>query len=176
MRQVAFCFFLAALVAPAQQPPARTLLVARQESVGFHYEVSSTCIYVLPDGRYHLERLINPPDRNSEVRVFEERLSPAELQELREILDTPGFRELTSQLGGARPPRTNVEKVAAEVWREPDPQVFNFRDFEDPQPFKGPLKPFLAWLKAMEKRKGGQLKGAVPNGCLPPAAPAETGS
>ncbi len=178
MRQVAFCVLLAALVTAAQQPPPapRTLLVAHQDSIGLRREVTSTCIYVLPDGRYHLERLFNPPDRDSEIHIYEDRLSAEDLQVLRTILDAPEFRQLNSLPGGVRPPHSQVEKLAVEVWREPEPQAFDFRNLEDPQPFKGPLKPFLSWLKSMERRKSGQLKDPIPNGCMPPAAPAQTAS
>lgn len=136
--------------------------------VGFR----KTCLIVSPNGEYHREERQQvsaggraqfewePPE------VFEAKLTQADVDALRAILETPEFSSMNGVVGdsgslrhklvfdpqGAVRPHEDIEIVTIAVARSNAPQLFELADIRAARQ-QEPVREFLEWVKGTERRQ-----------------------
>ena len=136
--------------------------------------VSTTCIAVFPDGRFHLEQRSDLPE--SKPQVYEDSLADNDLKSLRTIIDDPELKDLkgidTNNVIVRQ--REHGEVVWARISRGENTQslLFNSQTGSSEQSSKAlptPLSALVGWsdatAKTLNRRKIHPLKNAKP----PPA-------
>jgi len=136
--------------------------------------VSTTCIAVFPDGRFHLEQREDWP--GSKPQIYEDSLSDSDFKSLRAIIDDPGLRDLTGIDTGEVAFRQGErgEIVWALITRGENIQklLFNSQTGTPGQHSKmlpKPLSALVEWsdatAKTLDSRKVHSLKNAKPVMC-----------
>jgi hypothetical protein len=133
-------------------------------NVGLNHD----CVLVYPDGKYRVEHSYQRSDGGDpEIKVYIDTLPEADLKALQAALDDGKFQEITTP-----PPKGGIVKdmdsLSVRVPRPPRLQDINFVDSHERKPFDKALKPFLASLKSIEKRKVPLARDEKPNDCASP--------
>jgi hypothetical protein len=165
-----------------QQTPTgpRTLLQLAYLRAELPSSRSSTCIAVLPDGRFHLEKRWRETSAfGSGLQVFEGTLSDERLRTLEQILATDDLKKVRAA-DRLIPLDTEVEFIQTAVPRAEGLQYFSLVAREslpeqEPRPWPDAVKPLIQWLhitsKEIEKQRALLLKKAKAGNCGLPNAP-----
>lgn len=171
---------LAQTVAPtAESPLIQTAHIVGDPNDGF----SVSCVIVYSDGRYHRERRKqisesgHAQDRWESPKVFESHLETAEIDRLRAIVETPGFRSVKGTVGNTRNvtsmllfsplsvvPHESIEIRTISVAHPTDPQVFEVTETHLAER-QEPLRELLHWIKDTESHQAAQLPASAANSC-----------
>jgi hypothetical protein len=130
--------------------------------------MTRTCVAVLPDGRYRMERSFqNSSGGDPSTKVFVDKLSPEELKALEAILENDELQKIKTEPthGGII---KDMDMLSLSVPREHTMQNIEFTTAAQRKPYEKALKPFLNSLKAIEKRKVQPSKTETPNSCEVP--------
>jgi hypothetical protein len=177
--RAAMCFILIALATPFRllaQTPSESQFLVRLKYIksDLPTSVSTTCIAVFPDGRFHLEQRSDLPE--SKPQVYEDSLPDNDLRSLRTIIDDPELRDLKGIDAGSVVirQREHGEVVWARISRGETSQnlLFNSHTGSPEQSSKAlprPLSALVGWsdatAKTLNRRKIHPLKNAKPVMC-----------
>jgi hypothetical protein len=178
--RAAMCFILIVFLAMpftllAQTPYESQFLVRlKYMKSDLPLSVSTTCIAVFPDGRFHLEQRSDWPE--SKPQIYEDSLSDNDLKSLLTIIDDPELRDLKGIDTGSvvLRQREHGEIVWARISRGETTQslLFNSQTGSSEQSSKAlprPLGALVGWSDATAKtfnhRKIRPLKNAKPVKC-----------
>lgn len=143
-----------------------------------------TCIMVSPTGDYHREeRRQVPTGSRGELewappRVFEAKLTQADLDALRAILATPEVHSMNGVIGdsgslrdkllfdgeGAVSPQRDIEFATVSVARSNEPQLFEFADIRVARQ-QEPVSQLLDWLKGTDRLQPDRLLASQATNC-----------
>lgn len=145
--------------------------------------VARTCVVVGSSGRYRMEKTTQTDNSSPEVHVFEDSVSPAELQNLRNLLDDPELVNLPQADPQSIPPSLEIGVTRFMIPRSetvphllltsyfnvrarmPDPGGMGNMHYGVEQGAKA-VQPLRDWMKDnIEKKKLTPLDNAQPNGC-----------
>lgn len=157
----------------SSNPGGTHLRDARAETTVFddYSGMSQTCIRVMPDGRYRLEKSFwsnsgGGTDATDE-RVFLDSLPDAGLKQLQSVLDDGKFRQIRTEKpkGGivqemdtlvvTIPPKHNLENMA-------------FMNAAGRRRYEKDLRPLENRMKDLEKRKAPRVEGEKGDNCPAP--------
>lgn len=148
-----------------------------------HYPTTSMCLMVHSDGSYYFEKMEERTLGKPKIKAFNGTLAAAELEQLQSITSQPDFRSVSSPPPPEQPEDAAYlkegEVIAAKVVRERGTQDFmltkrryattglsgldkytsNWAGLEKK------LKPFLSWVKDMEKKSQSGAKDTKLSGC-----------
>jgi hypothetical protein len=130
---------------------------------------TNVCLLVWKDGRYRMER--TRQDRGGgkpEIRVLLDTLPEASLKQLQVILEDGQFKAIKKRREEGSAIVQNLETMQVVVPREHEIQEFFFVNAEDRRPYEKSLKPFMNWLKEVQKRKVTAANEEKPNRCAAP--------
>jgi len=131
--------------------------------------VTNVCLLVWEDGRYRMERTRQDPTGGKpETQVFLDALPEANLKQLQSVLDDSQFRTIKKSHNESSAIVHDMETMQVVIPREHEIQSFFFVNAEDRRPFEKALKPFMSWLKDVQKRKVKANKDEKPNRCAAP--------
>jgi hypothetical protein len=129
------------------------------------------CVLVYPDGKYRMERNfrgMTGSSSNTDEKVFLDTLPEADLKALGAVLDDGKFLAIkTGELSQDKMGR-DMDALLVSVPREHEVQNIAFNNAAERKPFEKDLKPFLSFLKNLEKRKAAVAKAEKTNNCEPP--------
>ena len=154
--------------------------VVGDTQVGFR----KTCLVVSPNGEYHREerQQVSTGGRAQfeweTPEVFEAKLTQADLDTLRAILETPEFSSMNGVVGdsgslrhklvfgpqGAVRPHADIEIVTIAVARSNAPQLFELADIRAAQQ-QEPVREFLEWVKGTERRQAQRSLASQATNC-----------
>ncbi len=130
---------------------------------------TNICLLVWDDGRYRLEKTQQGASGGKpEVKVFLDSLSENSMKQLQNILNDSQFAAVKRQHDEAAAIVQDLEPLQVVIPREHGLQQFYFVNAEDRKPFEKTLKPFMNWMKDVQKRKVMVAKGEKPNRCATP--------
>jgi hypothetical protein len=155
------------------QTPSEPQFLVRIEYIksDLPLSVSTTCIAVFPDGRFHLEELSDW--RDSKPQIYEDSLPDQDLKSLLMIIDDPELRNLKGidKGRGVFGQREHGEVVRARILRGETIQNLLF-DSQTGPPSKElprPIRALVRWsdatAKAINRRKVRPLKNGTPVMC-----------
>jgi len=131
-----------------------------------------TCVLVYPDGKYRMERNFRGMTGSSSdinTKVFLDTLPEADVKALSAVLEDGKFVAIkTGELSQDKGKDTDTLLVS--VPREHAMQNVAFNNADERKPFEKDLKPFLNFLKNLQKRKAPVAKTEKSNNCEPPPA------
>jgi hypothetical protein len=170
MRYLVFLVILAAQCVIAQDLSQRTFLVrAETTTVDPYSGMMHVCVLVYPDGKYRLEKSFqsNQGAGGSDVRVYMDTLPDASLKQLQSALDDEGLQQITTPdpRGGII---QDMDVLGIAVPREHKLQNLNFETAKERKPYEKSLKPFLNWMKDVQKRKTPVAKQEKSDNCRAP--------
>jgi len=145
--------------------------------------IERTCIVVGSSGRYHMEKTTQTQDHPPEAHIFEDSVSQADLQALRNLLEDPELVKQVTQNVSRIPPSQEFDLTTFFIPRLQSLQRLRFTSFFNVQaPMSEPggmgnmrygteqntktLRPLREWMRInIEKRRLNPLNDAQPNGC-----------
>jgi hypothetical protein len=158
------------LLLPQDLPEPSFVLKIAYTTVDLPRSVSTTCLAVFPDGRFHMEHLSEwPGDR---PRIFEDSLPNESLKSLSTILEAQELKQLRAvesqeisgqgdMVWGVISRGDTTQKLGASAW---DASAGRPR-----KPFPAPLTPLLQWVetttKVLDRNKLPPLKKSKPVNC-----------
>jgi TonB family protein len=175
-------------LAQTSSPKPESSLLQSMHVVGDpHDGFRKTCLIVYTNGEYHREwrRQISRRGRAQfdwePPEVFEAKLSQADLDELRAILETPGFSSINGVVGytgsltskvafgsydspEAIIPHDNIDIVTVAVARPRAPQIFELADI-DVARRQEPLRAFLNWINGVERSQAQHFAASEATNC-----------
>ena len=167
MRTLFLLILSSGLVLPQVIVERSFVIRAGTTTVDPYSGMTNVCILVFPDGKYRLERSFQPNSGGSpDVRVYLDQLPDASMKQLQATLDDPAFQEISAESRGGIV--QNMDILEATVPREHRVQNFTFPNADSRRQFEKTLKPFVNWLKDVQKRKVPVAKSEKPDNCAPP--------
>jgi hypothetical protein len=180
LMRAGLCFVLIIILAVSfaalAQAPSQSQFFLRLKYVksDLPLRVSTTCIAVFPDGRFHLEQHADWPE--SKPQIYEDSLPDNDLRSLRTIIDDPELRDLKGIETGDMVfrQRERGEVVWALISRGEATQrlLFNSQTGTPERSSKAlpkPLGALIGWsdatAKTLNSRKVRPLKNAKPVTC-----------
>jgi hypothetical protein len=169
--------FFAVSCLQAQAPPPKMmvfsdhLLFAEQSTQNsINGGTSNICYLVMKDGSFRFEKYYQDADTRPDPKVYEGKLTDADMEQLRAILTAPDFRAVKSERKSGTTYYKDLNLLRATAYTQEDapPQDFFFWEVEERKQYLKALKPFEEWLKSLAKRKIPQNKTAKANNCQPP--------
>jgi hypothetical protein len=168
--------FLAAffVVTCFAQTLAERTFIMRSETTTMDQYTGTThyCVLVYPDGKYRMERVfrgMTGSDSNTDTKVYLDSLPEADLKALEAMLDDGKFAAIkTGELKAESLQGKDVDTMLVSVPREHEVQNIAFNNAAERKAFDKDLKPFLNFLKNLEKRKAPVAKTEKSNNCEPP--------
>jgi hypothetical protein len=183
--------WLAATLAFPQTLVQRTYLVrAETATMDSYTRLTHVCVLVYPDGKYRLERSFQDMEGEKPwMEVYLGQLPDPTLWQLQSTLDDPSFQAIKTtstiaassrpQIGGTMDwpvrliPGSHSRIDDTDVLRILVPRVQQLQDikFENARqrdPYQKTLKPFLSWMKDVERRKVSIAKKEPSDNCRPP--------
>ncbi|MBZ5693828.1 MAG: hypothetical protein LAN36_00555 [Acidobacteriia bacterium] len=160
---------LATAIALPQTLVQRTFLVrAETTTIDPYSGMTHICVLVYPDGKYRLERSSQTEaGRSAEVLVYLDQLPDASLKQLDSVLDDPAFGNIhTPEPHGGM--IQDLDVLMLSVPRVNAIQNLSFETAAQRKPFEKALKPFINWMKDVEKRKVRVAKGESSDNCRAP--------
>jgi hypothetical protein len=132
--------------------------------------MTSICVLLYPDGRYRLEkRFVGVRGYDPGTRVYLDTLPDADFKAFLSAIDDPQLQEIkTSPPNGGIYRNVNMDTLHIIIPREHLMQDIMFPTASEQKPFEKSLKPFLNYLKNLEKRKVSVAKNEKPNNCESP--------
>lgn len=140
------------------------------QAVTVHYPTDSMCLLVYGDGSYYYEKMSERTIGKPKIQAVKGTLTPADLQQLQSITAEAAFKEISSPPVPSQPDDATYlkegEVVTISVARANANQQFNLvtRRYASKTTMSGmdtlasnwsgidkKLKPFLAWVKNVEK-------------------------
>jgi hypothetical protein len=153
----------------AQTLVDRTFLMRAETTVVDAYTgMSHTCILVMPDGHYRLEKSFQGNQGGgTDEKVYVDTLPDTNLKQLQSILDESKFQAIQTAepKGGII---QNMDTLYVTIPRERNMQNLAFMNAAERHPYEKDLKPFQNWMKDIQKRKVQQAKGEKGNNCSAP--------
>lgn len=130
---------------------------------------TNVCLLVWEDGRYRMERTYQDPSGGRpQTQVFMDTLPEASLKQLQTVLEDAQFRTIKKSHEESAAIVRDLETMQVAIPREHEIQSFFFVNAEDRRPYEKTLKPFMSWLKDVQKRKVKADKDEKPNRCAAP--------
>ena len=151
----------------------------------WHFPNALSCLIVYGDGKYVYERRDEATVGKPKIRAAEGSLTPDELQQLKTILEEPGFAKITSPAMPEMPDNTvtirEMETLSAQVDHSGKPQEFVLVKervkttaatgmdtlLDNGAQYQKALNPLQKWFKDIEKKGKSGLKDAEPKFCRP---------
>jgi hypothetical protein len=161
--------FLSAVLANAQTMVDRTYAMRAETTVFDPYSgMTHTCLLVLADGNYRLERSFQGMSNNNvDNKVYLDSLPEASMKKLEAVLNDSNFQAIkTGEPAGGIVP--NMDTLMVSVPREHSVQNIYFLNADQRRPFDKQLKPFQVWFKEVQKRKLQVNKQEAANNCKTP--------
>jgi hypothetical protein len=153
----------------AQTLMERTFVMRAETTVMDVYTgMSHTCILVMPDGHYRLEKSFQGNQGGgTDERVYLDSLPDASLKQLQAILDDSKFQQIRTEKpkGGIV---QDMDTLMVTVPREHNLQSMAFLNAAERKPYEKSLKPFQNWMKDVQKRKGPAAKNEKGDNCSAP--------
>jgi hypothetical protein len=130
--------------------------------------MSHTCILVLPDGHYRLEKSFQGTNGGgTDEKVHLEALPDASLKQLQSILDDGRFQEIrTAEPKGGIV--QDMDTLFVTIPREHGMQSVAFMNAAERKWYQKDLKPLQNWLKDVQKRKVPAAKNEKSDNCSAP--------
>jgi hypothetical protein len=165
MRAVAFVL-LAVMFAFPQYLSERTYLVRAETALADNGWIHF-CVLVYPDGKYRLEREKVNSNNKRKYNIYSGQLSEGSIKQLLATIDNPDFQALQTpwKHGGLV---RNADVLRVTVPRLQQLQFISFETAHQRHPYEKTLKPFVNWMKQVEKEKGRELEGETANDCAAP--------
>lgn len=148
-----------------------------------HYPTTSMCLLVYGDGSYYFEKMDERTQGKPKIKASNGSLAPAELEQLKSVTSEKGFRDISSP-EPPEPPNDATylkegEVITTKVVRPEGAQEFTLtrrryattgmssidKVASNWQGLDKTLKPFLSWVKDMEKKGQSGAKDAASTGC-----------
>lgn len=161
---------LTAAASSAQTTLVERTYIMRADTTTFDPGSGMThvCVLLYPDGRYRMEHAFRGSQSNEpDVKVYLDTLPEADAKAWQAALDEPKFQEIKTTPPTGDLPK-DLDAFQIDVPREHDIQSIAFRTAAERKPFEKELKPVLALMKGVEKRKVPVAKGEKYNNCEPP--------
>jgi TonB family protein len=174
------------VIAQTASPASQLWLLQSAHVVGDMREgFRKTCVMVSPNGDYHREERKQVPTGGrvaqlewAPPRVFEAKLTQADLDALRAILATPELYSMNGVVGdsgslrhklvfdaqGAVRPHEDIEIVTIAVARSDEPQLFELADIRVARQ-QEPVSELLDWVKGTERRQQERLLASQATNC-----------
>ena len=126
------------------------------------------CILVFPDGHYRMERSFQSNQfGRGEDKIYLDTLPEGNVKELQAALENEQFQRINT--GEARGGMVqDMDMLSVTVPREHVLQNITFVNAAARKPFEKELKPFLNWVKTVQKRKVPPAKTETANNCVAP--------
>jgi hypothetical protein len=154
---------------PAQTLVSRPYVIrAETTTVDPYTGMVHNCILVQADGHYRRERTFQGMSGGTPyVDVYVDALPEDSFKRLQAILDNETFQKINTPLsrGGIIP---NMDTFIATIPREHGFQNLDFMTASERKPYEKDLKPVMAWMKEVEKRKVPALKEKTSDNCAAP--------
>ncbi|HXJ87762.1 MAG TPA: hypothetical protein VMS18_13150 [Candidatus Binatia bacterium] len=156
----------------AQTLVERTFVMrAETTTVDPYTGMTHTCVLVYPDGKYRMERNfrgMTDGGSNTDTKVVLDTLPEADFKALGAILDDGKVVAIkTGELSQDKMGK-EMDTLLVSVPREHEMQNIAFNNAAERKPFEKDLKPFLNFLKNLQKRKAPVAKTEKSNNCEPP--------
>jgi hypothetical protein len=148
---------------------------AETTTVDTYTGMTHTCILVQADGHYRRERTFQGMSGGTPyVDIYVDALPEDSFKRLQAILDNESFQKINTPLsrGGII---QNMDTFVATIPREHGLQNMNFMTVSERKPYEKDLKPLMAWMKEVEKRKVSALKEKTSDNCAAPMVQFRTG-
>ena len=173
------------VIAQTASPRSQLWLLQSEHVVGDAQEgFRKTCVIVSPNGDYHREERNQVPTGGRDEldwvppRVFEAKLTQADLDALRAILATPELYSMNGVVGdsgslrhklvfdlqGAVRPHEDIEIVTIAVARSDEPQLFELEDIRAARQ-QEPVSQLLDWVKGTARRQQVRLLASQATNC-----------
>jgi hypothetical protein len=156
-------------VAWSQVVVDRTYVIrAETTTVDTYTGMTHTCILVQADGHYRRERTFQGMSGGTPyVDIYVDKLPDDSFKRLQAILDGESFQKINTPLsrGGII---QNMDTLIVSIPREHSMQNMDFMTVSERKPYEKDLKPLMAWMKEVEKRKVPALKEKTSDNCAAP--------
>jgi len=130
---------------------------------------TNVCLLVWEDGRYRMEKTRQDPSGGRpDTQVFLDTLPEASLKQLQAVLEDVQFQAIKKGHEESSAIVRDLQTMQAVIPRAHEIQTFFFVNAEDRRPYEKALKPFMSWLKDVQKRKVKAAKDEKPNRCAAP--------
>ena len=106
------------------------------------------CTVVFADGHFHSEKASRSRGKDTDRKVYEGKLSDAELSTLGGIIDSDSFRALNVPMGVSPLVIQDAHTITISVARDAKFQNMEFLDNKSRKPYDPQLKPLLQWWKS----------------------------
>lgn len=130
--------------------------------------MTHVCILVYPDGKYRLKRTFQSTQGGkAEPKVYLDQLPDANLKQLQTTIEDLGFQstKTTERHGGII---QDMDMLTVTVPREHEMQNISFENAAQRKSYDKTQKPFVNWMKEVQKRKIQPAKEEAPNNCTAP--------
>jgi hypothetical protein len=144
------------------------LLRAETTSFDPYSGMAHFCVLVYPDGKYRLERTLQDPHGGTpETKVYINELADAGIKQLMATLDDADLQAINTpeRHGGII---QNLDTLMITIPREHTIQNLVFENTDQRKPYEKKLKPVLAWMKDIQKKKGPVAKDEQSTNCAAP--------
>jgi hypothetical protein len=140
------------------------------QSLTVHYSSDSTCLLVYQDGTYYYEKMSERTRGKTTIKAFQGTLQPADLEQLQSVTAQPAFRDISSPAVPTQPDDATYLKegeiLTVTLPRPGRAQLFTLvkKRYATKDSHNGmgalvsnwsglekTLKPFLSWVKNVEK-------------------------
>jgi len=148
---------------------------AETTTIDTYIGMTHTCILVQADGHYRRERTFQGMSGGTPyVDIYVDALPEDSFKRLQAILDNDKFQKINTPLsrGGII---QNMDTFIATIPREHGLQNMNFMTVSERKPYEKDLRPLMAWIKEVEKRKVPALKEKTSDNCAAPMVQFRTG-
>jgi hypothetical protein len=153
------CFAVGACGQNSQRPYAPPPVLARLERLQTHEDV---CALVNRSGEYRLERRYAV-----KLEVFVGSLSPSQLQEFEQIIDTAELRNISRKDVPHPMIVDTVDQFLVDVYRTDGEQHLSFNSPNARKPFRAGTDPVLKWLERIQKAEHKRLTESRASHCMP---------
>jgi hypothetical protein len=166
-----FALLLALAATPSfSQTLVERPFLVRAETTSYdpYSGMTHVCVLVYPDGKYRLEKSYQDLNGNKPGdHVYVDTLPADSVKQLQAAVDDGKFADIKTAdpKGGIV---QNMDTLMVSVPREHALQNISFMTVNERRPFDKELKPFLNWMKEVQKRKVQPAKNEASNNCSAP--------
>jgi hypothetical protein len=164
-------------VASAQTLTERNYLIRAETTVTGTIGMTETCVLVLADGQYRLERSHQSDAVTGTTWAYSDVLPEGSMKQLRAVLADSQFQAINvvnriplqtyDALGGSVTGYIgSLDTLVVSIPREHSVQKFAFMNSEQRKPYEKQLKPFEQWFKDLQRKKSWTDKNAIRTNCM----------
>jgi hypothetical protein len=174
VRMFAIATLLLALVSPskAQRRVRDFVLRVNEEQPLADAGSNESCILVLPDKRYRVEKVHHGWGNRLDASAFEGQLPDDEFRRVKAILDDEDFRRLAQTAVPVTAPFVNdYDSVVIWVLRSNKLQELSFPTVSSRKPFSSAVDPVVNWFRRATRVHTSAIDPARMSHCSPELAP-----